>query len=206
MATTPLIAALAGPGSEQRRAQRFSLVLRAARLIAAEGEFLCVLRDVSASGIKAKLFHPLPAAPRFALALGTGDTHDVEPVWERDGHAGFRFCEGDIDVEALIDEVGLHPKRQLRVNLSLPLQLTAGTLRHHARLTNLSQQGAGIESDAMLALGEPVRISAPGFPEHSAKVRWRHGTHYGLSLDLGFRLDELAQLTWRLQMANHRAS
>ncbi|MFN9375472.1 MAG: PilZ domain-containing protein, partial [Novosphingobium sp.] len=75
---------------ELRAAPCISLMLRAAKLVRPAGEFLCILRDVSATGLKARLFHALPQDGPLALELGTGERHPIEPVWERDRHVGFR--------------------------------------------------------------------------------------------------------------------
>lgn len=191
---------------EMRAAPRFTLMLRAAKLATDEGEFLCVLRDVSASGFKAKLFHPLPDAGRFELELGSGERFIVEPVWERDGHAGFRFVGGPIDVHALVEEAGPFPKRHIRLALDLPVLIEAGGLRHSAVLRNLSQHGALIEIEPGLALGQLVCFKAKGLPELDGRVRWRRGKAHGLVFQQGFRLDQLAELAARLQLAPGQAA
>jgi len=42
-------------GAELRAAPRFTLLIRAAKLIADGREFLCIIRDASATGLKPKL-------------------------------------------------------------------------------------------------------------------------------------------------------
>ena len=54
---------------EFRTEPRISLMLRAAKLAGSKGEFLCILRDVSATGLKARLFHPLPSDSPFTIEL-----------------------------------------------------------------------------------------------------------------------------------------
>ena len=48
------------PAPEQRVEPRFTLLIRAAKLIAGSDEFLVVVRDVSRDGLKVRTFHPLP--------------------------------------------------------------------------------------------------------------------------------------------------
>ncbi|WP_374282547.1 PilZ domain-containing protein [Novosphingobium sp.] len=186
--------------ADQRAAQRYTLLLRAGKLVSDAGEYLCILRDASSTGIKARLFHELPAAPRFELELGNGDRYAVEPVWQSEGHAGFRFAEGPVDVHELMDEGTPFPKRSIRLRLVLPVMVTddAG-LSRAGQLQDLSQQGALLVMEPGLALGQQVRIAAPGLPERHARVRWRRRTAHGLVFQEAFRLDELAVLAHRLQ-------
>src|SRR6218665_388546 len=82
---------------DQRAAPRFTLLIRSAKIISSSGEFLCIVRDVSSSGVRLRLFHPLPPGPDVTLELASGEQFEVTSVWENDDHAGFRFVE-EIDV------------------------------------------------------------------------------------------------------------
>ncbi|MBK6803148.1 MAG: PilZ domain-containing protein [Novosphingobium sp.] len=185
-------------GAEQRAARRYALLLRAGKLICDGQEFLCILRDASATGFKARLFHPLPQGGRYELELGNGTRYAVEPVWARDGHAGFRFCGGKVDVHGLLEETSQYPRRQIRLKLELPVMVEAHGIARAAVLRDLSQQGALIESDFVLALRQPLLIEAHGLPPLAGRVRWRRGTAHGVVFHTGFRLDELATLAARL--------
>jgi hypothetical protein len=187
---------------ELRAAPRISLMLRAAKLICPTGEFLCILRDVSATGLKAKLFHPMALHEPVELELSNGVRYPLEPVWERDGHVGFRFGADGINLAVLVDEADRFPKRQLRLKLDLPVTLTAQGKAMPARLRDLSQQGALIELGEHLALRQLVCIDTTDFPARHARVRWRRGAAHGLVFHEGFRLDELARLMERLQNAD----
>ncbi len=196
--------AAAQAAADLRAAQRFTLLLRAGKLVSAAGEYLCILRDASASGIKAKLFHELPEASQFELELGNGDRYAVEPVWQREGHAGFRFAEGPIDVHALMDESSPFPKRSIRLRLELPVLVTAdGGASRLGQLCDLSQQGALVEAEPGFALGQQVRLEAPGLPQRHARVRWRRGAAHGLVFQEAFRMDELALIVHQLQTRSH---
>ena len=185
--------------AELRAAPRISLMLRAAKLVSPGGEFLCILRDVSATGLKARLFHSLPPEGPFALELSSGARHGIEPVWERDRHAGFRFLAPPIDLAALVEESGQFPKRQLRLAVDYPVTLASRQAEFPARLLNLSQHGALVTLDEPLALRQPVELRGGLFPLRHARVRWRQGAAHGLVFIEGFLLDELALLVGKLQ-------
>jgi PilZ domain len=186
--------------SDLRGDRRVALLLRAGKLISDQGEFLCILRDASAGGLKARLFHDLPAASQFDLELSNGEKYPVALVWQQDGHAGFRFLERPIDVHGLVDEPSRFPKRDIRLRLSMPVQVTAGTALHQGVLEDLSQNGAQIMVEQGLAIGQYVTLSGDGLPQLVSRVRWRRKAAHGLIFQRGFRLDELAELVSRLRL------
>jgi hypothetical protein len=102
-----------GNGAEMRGAQRFTLLIRTAKLVCESGEFICVVRDVSETGVRVRLFHDLPVDRRMALELGNGEVYFIEKVWERDSLAGFQFS-APIDVQGFIAEVSPYPRGKCR--------------------------------------------------------------------------------------------
>jgi PilZ domain len=187
--------------SDQRGAPRLTLLLRAGKLVSARGEFLCVLRDASASGLKARIFHELPHGC-YELEVSSGQRYPIEQVWQEQGHAGFRFTEGPIDIAGLVDEAGPLPKRQIRLMLNPPLGLRLGLGEEirPGQLHDISLHGARIEAEPGLALGQLVRIEGQGLPPLHGRVRWRRGKVHGLVFHQGFQLEQLAQLAARLQL------
>ncbi|MFO6446595.1 PilZ domain-containing protein [Erythrobacter sp. NE805] len=190
------------PGAEQRVAPRFTLLIRAAKLVSAQGEFVCVIRDVSETGVSVRLFHALPACPSFALHMPAGAVYEVSPVWRRDNEAGFSFVE-PVEVDRLINESSEYPKRGLRLGLCFPAVVTTLGSRFHVTVENLSQQGARLTCDQLLAIDQTVRLAMPdvegALREVRAKVRWRRDLHYGVVFDDTFALGEFARIAARLQ-------
>ena len=189
---------------EMRGAQRFTLLIRTAKLVGEGGEFLCIIRDVSATGLRLRLFHALPAAAHMALELANGEVYFVERVWERDSHAGFRFA-APIDVAAFIAEVSPYPRRQLRLRLSFPAVLTCAGAASVASVRDLSPQGMRIETMRFLAIGQRVKLEGDRFPATLAKVCWRSGQDYGLAFEEVFTLEALAVLAADLQGGAERS-
>jgi hypothetical protein len=183
---------------EERVAPRFTLLIRSAKLIGPRGEFICVIRDVSTSGVSLRGFHALPAEGPLRLELQSGETHAIEEVWRRGHDSGYRFLE-PVEVHDLISESSPYPKRQLRLRIRLPLTILSATQQHPAALTNISQQGARIECDSQLAIEQPLRIASERLPELVARVRWRREGIYGLAFDTTFSLNQLALFVASLQ-------
>jgi hypothetical protein len=186
------------PTMEHRRDPRFTLLIRAAKLIAPNGEYMCILRDASASGVRAQVFHALPKHRHFLLELPNGDRHRIELVWERDGHAGFRF-EDRVELAQLIGDPGPFPKRPVRLAVQLPALISSQGITMGVVIRNLSQTGARIECDSHLAIDQTLRLEAEQLPTIQARVRWRKGNDYGVVLDHTFRFEELARLVGALQ-------
>jgi hypothetical protein len=184
--------------AELRAAPRFSLLIRSAKLVYESGEYLCIVRDVSASGVRLRQFHRLPAEPRVTLELATGEAFAIERVWEAEDHAGFRFCD-PIDVHRFIVEAGPYPKRPLRLRLQLPARIAADDELFAATIHDLSREGARIETDERLAIGQKVKLDAKGLPALTAIVCWRSLPAYGLAFQQSFTYEELARLVARLQ-------
>jgi hypothetical protein len=176
---------------EERDAPRFTLLIRAAKLVAPQGEFVCVIRDVSETGVSLRGFHVLPATGELRLELRTGERIALEPVWSRGFEAGFRFLD-TVEVGALVAEAGRFPKRQLRLNIVFDVELAFLGGRVRGQVLNLSQQGARIVCDSLLAIEQPLRLCSGPLPEVRARVRWRRNREYGLAFDDTFSLSQLA--------------
>ena len=177
--------------TEEREGPRFTLLIRAAKLVAPQGEFICVIRDVAQGGVSLRGFHVLPVSGPLWLELRTGQRIALEPVWSRGFEAGFRFVE-PVEVAMLVTEAGSFPKRQLRLNIPFKVELALPGGRVRAQVLNLSQQGARIECDSLLAIEQPLRLCSGPLPEVRARVRWRSDREYGLVFDDTFSLNQLA--------------
>lgn len=194
---------------KHRAAERFTLMLRVAKLVSSHGEYPCVIRDVSATGVRLRLFHALPAERHLALFLGNGECYFVENVWDDANgagcEAGFRFA-APIDVRAFMTESSKHPKRQVRLAIRLPATLAIREFSTPVVIRDLSQQGARIDSERPLAIDQHVRLKAHGLPEIFASVRWKRELGHGLVFQRCFRLDELAKLAWSVAEPAERAA
>lgn len=181
-----------------REAPRFSLIIRSAKLVCESGEYLCVVRDISATGARLRLFHEPPPERHVFLELSNGDRHVMERVWVADGHAGFRIAQ-PLDVNAFLVEPSPFPKRPIRLRIQRAAVLTVSGVRHAATLIDLSQKGARIAADCHLAVSQQITLDIPGIGAIPAKVRWRGKDGYGLVLEHTFRLDDLASFAFDLQ-------
>ena len=198
IATTPRVDTELDDPADMRASPRFTLLIRAAKLVSPQGEFVCVIRDVSETGISVRLFHRLPKGNQLELHMPGGGMYPVFPVWDRDMEAGFEFPE-TVDVARLINEASEYPKRGLRIDVHFPVTLTTLTNRCEAIVENLSQQGARFECEDLFAIDQSLRIEGSGLKETRAKVRWRRDRQHGVVFDDTFTLGDFARLAARLQ-------
>ena len=195
----PVVANTTTGSIDDRAAPRVTLLIRPAKLTGPSGQFMCVLRDLSETGISVRFFHNCPPDERMELELETGDRHLLERVWARKLEAGFQFT-APIDMARTINESGIHPKRQLRLDLQILARIACQGRSSEALVRNISQQGARVECASDLAVAQAVRLQAEGLPEVVAKVRWRIKDQYGLIFDDRFTLGQFAQLAAMRQM------
>ncbi len=185
--------ARAPSGTDLRGAPRFALLLRVAKLVVDGRERFCVIRDASATGLKVRLFAPLPHPVRLWVELANGDRHGAETVWVSEEHAGLRFCE-PIELDRLLDEArATGRRRHVRLRMALDGVLHSGKEAVPITLHDISQQGASIESVKWLMVNELVRIETAILPSIYAKVRWRNHPRYGVIFEQTFQLEDLAR-------------
>jgi hypothetical protein len=184
--------------ADQRVAPRFALLLRVGKLIAdGGGEYVCLVRDVSETGVRLRLFHSLAGLRDLALESASGAQIGVEMVWEHGSDAGFRFAR-PIDVARFIAEAGPYPKRPIRIAVDHAARIAFAGVVARARLRNLSRQGAAIETEQHLAIGQRLRLAAADL-QVEATVCWRREPTYGLVFSQIMSLEDLALRSLRMQ-------
>jgi hypothetical protein len=181
-------------GRQQRTAPRTNLLIRAAKIVSASGDHLCVLRDVSEGGVKAHLLEPLPTNERLSLELVTGERFAIEKVWQEGERAGFRFIEPVSFAQLIAEAPAGRSKRSLRLRFDEPLLIHANGHRLGGQFRDISQYGASLSCADHLALGQRVRLEWRFQGPIDARVRWRRNPHYGLAFEQTFRLEELAKV------------
>lgn len=186
------------PLADQRAAPRFIALIRAAKLLSDGNEFICVVRDVSTSGVRLRCFHAIPHGQAMALELQNGDSFPLERVRDEGQDASFRFA-GEAPIERLLQESINYPRRPLRLNMNIPLTLRTPAGPIAAVTQNISQQGCRVECAMPLALAQPVLVESALLPGIRAKVRWRRGNACGLVFDDTFSLKDFAVHAARMQ-------
>ena len=194
--------AVSDASDDGRVAPRFTLLIRAAKIVSSHGEFVCVVRDVSETGVAVRLFHAVPTGDPLELHMPGGEVYEMCNVWEHGNEAGFEFTK-PIDVNRIIHQFGEFPKRGLRLGLHFPITIKALSGTSEAIVENFSQQGARIESSEVFAIDQNLRLASDEgggvLKDLRAKVRWRRDQQYGLVFDDTLTLSDFARFSARLQ-------
>lgn len=185
---------------ERRASPRITVMIRPAKLIADNREFLCVVRDVSESGLKLRLFHTLPEHRHLTIEFENGERHAIQLVWQAGDLAGCFFVS-EVDLVRLIAaHEGPYPRRQPRMQVAVEAVLCTGGLRTPITMRDISQRGAAIDCPGWLMIDELVRIESEYLPTIHAKVRWRRPPRYGVIFEQTFRLEDLALACAQIQL------
>lgn len=184
--------------SEARAAARSSLMLRMAKLVCQSGEYLCVVRDVSAEGVGLRFLHAVPPEPRIILTLANGATYPVERVWQGKQQAGFRFAS-PVEIDEFIHEPSPFASREVRLSIRTAAKVEAAGLLHDAEVKDLSKGGAMIASVIPFAVGSRVALATKGIQRRMVDVCWRRGDMHGLSFAEPMTTAELAEVALLLQ-------
>lgn len=183
---------------EKRGSPRLGLLIRSAKIVFKSGEFLCVMRDVSESGLRIKVFHTLPSDPPQYIEFATGDRIMVRTIWQNGDTVGLEFREPQ-DVASIVRERGPYRKRSLRFAIEADVVIAVGLGKFAARVLNFSQFGARIQCSQHFARGQHIKVIGKQVRDLGATIAWRDGDNYGLTLDRTFPVQETARLVARLQ-------
>jgi len=192
---------------EQRHARRVTILFQTVKLVTDDSEYLCVLRDASETGIKLRHFQPIPDGVGLRLQLANNDSLPIELVWQDDMFAGCRWVLED-DPARIVNAANggtPHPRLALRSLLHRRLGIRMSTLlrgslifdgeEHAIRVSNLSAQGARVECDDEIDLGQEVWLKIHALGECAAVVRWLGDGEYGLVFEEALPFEKLARLT-----------
>ena len=206
MLTEVELGARAGrPGAEYRQDARKRLMLRVAKLRCHDGEYLCVIHDVSESGVRLRLFHAHPPEGHMFLELANGALYAVERRWIDGDYAGYRFSSR-IDTAAFVSESCPTDGRAIRLRISHPVWITADGESGPAMLADLSQEGACIESARTVARRAPLNLEFPESAPRRTHVCWRKGASHGVIFQESLTLEGLARLALQLQPYGEEAA
>lgn len=185
--------------ADRRRSVRHAAINQVAKIRLASGrEELCLLRDISAEGLKAEVYIPLERGVSVDVELRTAHTVRGRIVWAANNEIGVAF-DAAIPAAAMLahcsfeaNGTSLRPPR-LKVNLRGLLRI--GAEARMASIGNISQAGLQIEAPETLRAGTLCSIALPGLPARAASVCWWREGHAGLMLTEPFDYPDFAR--WR---------
>lgn len=171
------------PAGERRQQQRHMTILRVGALMIGDQRELCLIRNISAGGLKAHVYCPLSVDQRVTVELKTNQLVEGRVVWIEENNVGIGFDEA-IDVAELLANPPVLPNgwrpRMPRVDIDTLATLRIGARLHWVQALDISQGGVKFESDQPLETGTDAVITLEGFRPLQGVLRWQKDGQAGI--------------------------
>ena len=157
---------------DRRVERRHMSVLRVGKLLAGDGEELCMIRNISSGGLMAHVYSHHMRGDRVAVETRNGHLLAGAVAWFQSGQMGMSF-DDPIDVlDFLHDEqenLGGQRARAPRLTMDCRALLRRGAEYMHVTVVDLSQGGAKVEGVSTLQVDDEIVLMINGLPPHYSK-------------------------------------
>jgi hypothetical protein len=186
--------------SERRRATRHTTVFQVAKLCTGRSQELCILRDISDTGLRAEIYCAAEIGEHVVLEMRTGHRVSGTVVWVREPSIGVQF-DSPISVPEVLAHCSFDDRiarmRPPRIDVTMPGLLLSGRQLIDVEIRNISQAGMKIASSEPILAGSDVTVRLAGIGQRGAKVRWFRDGEAGLQLLQALTYAEFA--AWRVE-------
>ena len=125
--------------AERREGERFLTLFRVGSLHVGERRELCLIKNVSAGGMRIRAYATIDPGTVVSIELKCGQPVGGQVTWYRDGDAGIEF-DSPIDVVDLLSAGADGPRpRMPRVQVDAAIMLREGANLSRVMLCDLSQ-------------------------------------------------------------------
>lgn len=170
--------------NERRGQARHTLILRVGVLEQYSKSSLCLVKNISSSGVQLKCYSRRPVVDGHA-SIRVADETPIRGriVWLDDGIAGMGFDQ-ELDADALLrvrQKLGPARRRSTpRINVEASACVRTGGRICYASVCDISSMGARIRTSSPLVRGDRAIITLTDLPAIDAYVRWSTGDEAGL--------------------------
>ncbi len=189
---------------DARLAERHTSLLRVGMLRTLHGKDLCLIRNVSALGLRAQVYTDLVVGDRVSVELKTAEEVSGRVIWARGHDVGVAFDE-EIDIGELLASHTLdgrgHQPRMPRVELRCSVRLRAGARSVWCRAVDVSQGGVKVETERAFAVDQELVVTMDGYHPVPGRVRWADGRFVGVAFHQPLPFHEM--VLW-LKQVQHR--
>ena len=195
------------PPQELRREQRLSTSFRTGRLLLADGETICRVRNISRHGFMADICAAPEAGERVALELGDGRSREAKVAWSQAGRFGAEFLEPQ-SLSAMLSGDAFLPHWRHR-SLRIAPRDGFATIMHRngsaiASVVNISQTGVAVFAFHLGLSTEKVRdlrIEIGGLDPLAGTLRWAASGAAGIQFATPLSFEALSHWLWAAQHA-----
>lgn len=190
---------------ERREGERFMTLFRVGSLAIGSRRELCLIKNVSAGGMRIRTYSPIDPGTAVSIELKCGQPVRGAVSWYRDGDAGVEF-ETPIDVVDLLSSSAEGPRpRMPRVEVDAAITLREGANVSRVVLCDLSQGGMKIRCDTWRPAGTAVVAILPGLAPIAGVVCWSEDGASGISFNRPLALETLVGWVRERQGRQQRA-
>jgi hypothetical protein len=176
---------------DRRENDRYLSLLRVGAIAIDGKRELCLIRNISAGGMMIRAYSPIPVGTRLSVELKQGDPVEGTVKWVEDGLTGVEFT-APMDVVMLLSAPGDGPRPRLpRIEVECTARVREDGNVVRVRVSNVSQGGVCVQSDAALTVGADVVVTLPGLTPAPGVVKWTDGRTYGISFNRALVLSNL---------------
>lgn len=202
MADTQLHGAPASAEADQRSAGRHKLILRVGLLEQDDRSILCLVKNISATGVQVKPYGEVSPGKNVSLRVGDENVPGTL-VWSRDGVVGVKFGQ-TLNPQALLrigQNMVVHRRRTApRVITDLKGTLRTRGIGRSVTICDLSMAGARVRTAQPITFGETTILEVPGLPSLTACVRWLNGAEFGVSFQPTLSIKMVADLLSKVDL------
>lgn len=178
---------------DARSDERHLTLFRVGSLIVGGSRELCLIKNVSATGMMIRAYTTLREGMPVSVELKQGQMVAGTVRWVRGQSVGIMFDQR-VDVVELLSSSMEGPRpRMPRVEVNCITSVRQGANVFGLMAHDVSQGGAKVECTKGLELGGEVMITLPGLPTIPGVVRWQEGNYYGISFNRLLALSELVE-------------
>jgi len=180
------------PGrSDRRESERFLTLYRVGSITIDGKSELCLVRNVSAGGMKIRVYHQVSVGAALSIELKSGQGITGKVGWV-DGHnIGVTFDE-PIDIVGLLSASLDGPRpRMPRIELGAEITIREGTSTYRVLACDISQGGLKVATQTILPIGGDVVITLRGLQSLAGVVRWSENGFCGMTFNKLLPLPEL---------------
>jgi hypothetical protein len=194
---------------ERRRDERFTAMLRVAKLTTATGvQQLVKVKNLSAGGLMA-LVQSSPEVGECVEIELSSQKIPASVLWTRDDLVGLKF-DHSLDLGELL--AGRKPRhgfraRPPRLEIACKASVRVGKLYYNVDVHDISLEGMKVEPVEEYCVGKKVVVVVESLRPIKGEVRWYSDRRAGIVFDNPLEFDELTEWVGkRLELASLKAS
>lgn len=178
---------------ERRDGERHLTLFRVGAMTVADRRELCLIKNISAGGMKVRPYCDLAVGDDLTIELKTGMVVPGQVAWVSDGNAGVTFRH-PVDVVEILSQSASGPRpRMPRIEVDCPGTVRDGANFHRIKVRDVSQGGVKVECPSALPPGADLAVSLPGLATQAGVACWSGDGMAGISFNRLLPLAELVE-------------